>query len=52
MRHRAVYTSSVRSTATGLTHWAAAVDYVYRSLRPGGLFAFWENNPWNPAHAM
>jgi len=23
-------------------------DYVYRSLRPGGLFAFWENNPWNP----
>lgn len=27
---------------------AAAVDYVYRSLKPGGLFAFWENNPWNP----
>ena len=26
---------------------AAAVNYVYRSLRPGGLFAFWENNPWN-----
>lgn len=25
-----------------------AVDYVYRALRPGGLFAFWENNPWNP----
>ena len=25
-----------------------AVDYVYRSLRPGGLFSFWENNPWNP----
>jgi SAM-dependent methyltransferase len=25
-----------------------AVDYVYWSLRPGGLFAFWENNPWNP----
>jgi SAM-dependent methyltransferase len=22
---------------------------VYSSLRPGGLFAFWENNPWNPA---
>jgi trans-aconitate methyltransferase len=21
---------------------------VRRSLRPGGLFAFWENNPWNP----
>jgi len=26
----------------------AAADYVYRALRPGGLFAFWENNPWNP----
>jgi SAM-dependent methyltransferase len=25
-----------------------AVDYIYRSLRPGGLFALWENNPWNP----
>lgn len=27
---------------------AAAVNYVYRALRPGGLFAFWENNPLNP----
>jgi SAM-dependent methyltransferase len=27
---------------------AAAVDYIHRSLRPGGLFALWENNPWNP----
>jgi SAM-dependent methyltransferase len=26
----------------------AAVDLVRRALRPGGLFAFWENNPWNP----
>jgi|RhiMethySRZTD1v2_1073278.scaffolds.fasta_scaffold24196_4 SAM-dependent methyltransferase len=25
-----------------------AVDHIHRSLRPGGLFAFWENNPWNP----
>jgi SAM-dependent methyltransferase len=25
-----------------------AVDFIFRSLRPGGLFAFWENNPWNP----
>jgi hypothetical protein len=24
------------------------VDYIYRSLRPGGWFALWENNPWNP----
>ena len=27
---------------------AAAVAYVHRALRPGGVFAFWENNPWNP----
>jgi SAM-dependent methyltransferase len=26
----------------------AAIDYVRRSLRPGGMFAFWENNPFNP----
>lgn len=26
----------------------AAVGYVFSSLRPGGIFAFWENNPWNP----
>ena len=25
-----------------------AAQFVFRSLRPGGLFAFWENNPWNP----
>jgi len=24
------------------------VDYIYRSLKPGGWFAMWENNPWNP----
>ena len=27
---------------------ATAVAFVHRALRPGGLFAFWENNPWNP----
>lgn len=26
----------------------SALEIVYRSLVPGGLFAFWENNPWNP----
>ncbi|MGH7139831.1 MAG: hypothetical protein ACREHD_29175, partial [Pirellulales bacterium] len=26
----------------------AALGHVYDSLRPGGMFAFWENNPWNP----
>jgi SAM-dependent methyltransferase len=25
-----------------------AAEYLYRRLRPGGLFALWENNPWNP----
>lgn len=28
---------------------AACVQSVYRTLRPGGVFALWENNPWNPA---
>ena len=27
---------------------AEAVRRVFRFLRPGGLFALWENNPWNP----
>lgn len=27
---------------------AAAADFVFRSLRPGGIFSFWENNPLNP----
>lgn len=27
---------------------AGAVHVVARSLKPGGIFAFWENNPWNP----
>jgi SAM-dependent methyltransferase len=26
----------------------AAVKYIADCLRPGGLFALWENNPWNP----
>jgi SAM-dependent methyltransferase len=31
-----------------LVERADRIRYVYRCLRPGGLFAFWENNPWNP----
>jgi SAM-dependent methyltransferase len=27
---------------------AGAIQYVRDSLRLGGLFALWENNPWNP----
>jgi SAM-dependent methyltransferase len=27
---------------------SAAVRYIHQSLRPGGVFALWENNPWNP----
>ena len=26
---------------------AAAFRQIYHSLKPDGLFAFWENNPWN-----
>jgi SAM-dependent methyltransferase len=26
----------------------SAAEYVFNSLKPGGLFALWENNPWNP----
>lgn len=25
-----------------------AVNFIWRSLKPGGYFALWENNPWNP----
>jgi trans-aconitate methyltransferase len=26
----------------------AAAAYVHEALVPGGFFALWENNPWNP----
>lgn len=26
----------------------AALSLIHRSLKPNGLFALWENNPWNP----
>ncbi len=25
------------------------LSYIFDSLKPGGLFAMWDNNPWNPA---
>lgn len=25
-----------------------SVAFIFKALRPGGLFAMWENNPWNP----
>jgi SAM-dependent methyltransferase len=25
-----------------------ALNYIFRCLKPGGVFALWENNPWNP----
>lgn len=27
---------------------ASATKYIWDSLRPGGIFSLWENNPWNP----
>ena len=27
---------------------SSALKFVDRTLRTGGLFSFWENNPWNP----
>jgi len=30
----------------------AAVNYIFRCLKPGGIFALWENNPWNLIHAF
>lgn len=31
-----------------LAERAKAARYIFDSLRPGGVFALWENNPWNP----
>lgn len=28
---------------------ADAIRCIWQALRPGGYFALWENNPWNPA---
>jgi SAM-dependent methyltransferase len=25
-----------------------SLSQIYHALKPNGLFAFWENNPWNP----
>lgn len=27
---------------------SSALQFLDRTLRPGGLFSLWENNPWNP----
>jgi SAM-dependent methyltransferase len=31
-----------------LAQRAASAASVFQALKPGGHFAFWENNPWNP----
>lgn len=28
------------------------MEYIYQCLRPGGVFALWENNPWNPVQLL
>jgi len=30
------------------TERCSAINYIFRCLKPGGVFALWENNPWNP----
>jgi SAM-dependent methyltransferase len=35
-----------------LAERSAAINYIYRCLRPGGMFALWENNPWNPIQSF
>lgn len=35
-----------------LAERTGAVEYVHRCLRPGGVFALWENNPWNPVQSF
>jgi SAM-dependent methyltransferase len=42
-----VYTSGVFHHIPPETR-QAELERVYRSLTPGGYFAFFENNPWNP----
>jgi len=32
-----------------ITERTHAIKTAVDSLRPGGIFAFWENNPWSPA---
>jgi SAM-dependent methyltransferase len=31
---------------------AGVVAKIFHQLKPGGLFALWENNPWNPGTRM
>lgn len=31
-----------------IEHRTEAIRFIYQQLIPGGWFAFWENNPWNP----
>lgn len=46
-RHDLVFTNGVFHHIPPAER-AGAMDHVFRTLRPGGLLAFWENNPWNP----
>jgi len=31
-----------------LSQRSESLQFLFQSLRVGGLFSFWENNPWNP----
>jgi trans-aconitate methyltransferase len=30
----------------------AVLQHIFTAVRPGGMFALWENNPWNPGTRM
>src|SRR5262249_19225859 len=41
------YTTGVFHHIPPTSHMAS-LRQIWTALKPGGLFAFWEHNPWNP----
>jgi SAM-dependent methyltransferase len=55
LRHSSPHSEFHLAFCNGVFHHIAPAQrpttlrYIHDSLIPGGVFAFWENNPWNPA---